>query len=278
MEELLQQVSEETGVPVGLLDRAARARAAASGKSPEAVAADWAGAPVPEAGAEPADQQPAQPEPAAQEAAPAEAAEPSLEVEVLEPERGEAEEPEPEPEPELVATGPALPSWLTAAFVIIPFIAVIYALTVPNGPDCGSAGRLEVDPVTGVAVNCDGSEFGAEDVNFFALGRQVYDANCAVCHGGGGGGGAGPALAGGAVLDTFSSCDDHIEWVELGSAGWPDDTYGDTNKTVGGGMPGFASLSEQDLASAVLYERVQFGAEELPAAETGCGLVVAGGE
>lgn len=276
MEELLQRVSDETGVPVGLLDRAARARAAAAGKSPEAIAAEWAGAPVPEAAAESAAQEPAPAQPAAppQAAAPAEREEPSLEVEVLE--AGEGEEqpaPEPEPEPEPVATGPGLPGWLAAAFVFIPFIAVIYALAIPNGPDCGSAGKLAIDPVTGAAVNCDGSEFGAEEVNFFALGRQVFDASCAVCHGAAGGGGAGPALAGGSVLMTFSSCDDHIQWVTLGSNGWPDETYGDTNKTVGGGMPSFENtLSEQDLVSAVLYERVQFGLQDLAAAESACGL------
>jgi mono/diheme cytochrome c family protein len=127
--------------------------------------------------------------------------------------------------------------------------------------------------VTGVAVNCDGSEFGVEEVNFFTIGESVYTANCAACHGPAGGGGAGPALAGGAVLSTFSRCDDHVEWVVLGSAGWPEQTYGDADKPVGGGMPAFENiLSAEELRSAVLYERVAFGGEELAVSESGCGL------
>jgi hypothetical protein len=270
VDELLQQVAEQTGIPADMLERAAQARAEASGTSAEAIVAGWAGAPIPEAGAAPAA---AAVTPAAASAAAAivEAA-PSLSVEVLEP-VVPAEESEPAPEPELELIGPGLPRWLSAAFVIIPFIAILYALSVPNGPDCGNAGRLGIDVVTGEAVNCDGSEFGSEDVNIFALGQSVYDASCTACHGPTGGGGAGPALAGGAVVSTFSSCSDHIEWVTLGSAGWPDGTYGDNATTLAGGMPGFGAILESlDLTAAVLYERVAFGGEELAVAEASCGF------
>jgi len=257
-----------------MLERAARARAGASGTSAEAIVAGWAGAPIPEAGAASVATAPAA---APSAAAPVEEAVSGLSVEVLEPaaETEESEqEPEPEPEPELV--GPGLPRWLSAAFVIVPFIAILYALSVPNGPDCGNAGRLGLDEVTGVAVNCDGSEFGSEEVDVFALGQSVYDSTCAACHGPTGGGGAGPALAGGSVVSTFASCTDHIEWVTLGSDGWPDGTYGDNATTVAGGMPGFGALLDaSDLVAAVFYERVAFGAEELTAAEASCGLAPA---
>ncbi len=211
---------------------------------------------------------------AASAAEPALVAEPAeaLRVEVLEPAEPVAEEPE--PEPELVALGPALPGWLSAAFLVVPFIAVLYALSVPNGPDCGNAGRLAIDPVTGVAVNCDGSEFGAESVDFFAMGEEIFAFRCSACHGERGGGGAGPALAGGAVLATFSQCETHVNWVDLGSAGWPSSAYGDSDKPVSGGMPGFGSIlnDQEALRAVVLYERVNFGNEDLAAAEVGCGL------
>lgn len=273
MDDLLQQLADQTGIPADLLQRSAEARAEATGGAAEAIVAGWAGAPVPDAGA-PAAAVPAAATAAAAPAAAAVEEAPSLDVEVLEPVAAAEEvEVEPEPEPELVAVGPGLPRWLSAAFVIIPFIAVLYALSVPNGPDCGNAGRLGIDPVSGVAVNCDGTEFGSEDVNFFALGEAVYEASCAACHGPSGGGGAGPALAAGAVVSTFSSCSDHIEWVTLGSTDWPDSTYGDRGTAVAGGMPGFDSLLDGDeLRAAVLYERVQFGGLDLPTAESACGL------
>jgi hypothetical protein len=274
VDELLQQVSEQTGIPVDMLERAAQARAGAGGTTAEAVVAGWAGAPVPAAG------EPAAPAPAAPAAAPApaaaEEAPASLEVEVLAAAEPAAEEPE--PEPELVAAGPGIPGWLSAAFVLIPFIAVLYALYIPNGPDCGSAGRLDIDPVSGNAVNCDGSEYGFVSPDFFAIGEGVYETSfCTACHGPTGGGGSGPALAGGSVVETFPSCSDHIAWVTLGSAGWQNErgsTYGDTAKTVSGGMPGFGSgataLADEELRSVVLYERVAFGGEDLAAAQSAC--------
>ena len=75
----------------------------------------------------------------------------------------------------------------------------------------------------------------------------------------------GPAFAGGAVLQTFSACPDHIEWVSIGTNDWPSATYGDTEKPAGGVgvMPGYQnSLSSIEIASVVLYERVTFGAGE----------------
>jgi mono/diheme cytochrome c family protein len=163
-----------------------------------------------------------------------------------------------------------------ALFVVVPLFAVAYALFLPNGPACGDAGRLAVDPVTGVAVNCDGSEYGVEVVDFFAIGLDEYT-SCAACHGDGGGGGVGPAFVDGALLATFPSgqCEAHVEWVRLGTAGWPEPTYGATAQPVGGVgiMPAFgAQLTEDELRAVVLYERVAFGGESLDAALADCGL------
>lgn len=279
MNELINKVAEERGYPADLVMRAAQARAKAMGVPTETLVAKWAGV---EAGEIPAPAAAPAAEAPAAAAAPAPAAEapsgPSVEVLAPEPAEEPAEAsvaPEPEPEEEPAGLFSGFPAWLAAAFIVIPTIAVLYALALPNGPACGSAGQLAIDPETGVATNCDGSAYGVALANFFATGQSLYEANCASCHGSGGGGGAGPALAGGAVAVTFGACDAHIQWVALATAGWPDATYGDTAKPVGGGgnMPGFEGiLTETELAAVTLYERVQFGELALADAEADCGL------
>ena len=87
-----------------------------------------------------------------------------------------------------------------------------------------------------------------------------------------------PALTG--VLDTWPDYRDHMLWVRLGSTGWSafSDTYGATDKPVGGGMPAHAALDDQDLALIVLYERVQFGELEETDEEYELLLAIAEGE
>ena len=75
---------------------------------------------------------------------------------------------------EAAAAAGALPRWWAAFFVVIPAIAIAYALFLPNGPNCGDAGSLAIDPVTGLAVNCDGSAFGSDEVDLFSLGAETY--------------------------------------------------------------------------------------------------------
>ncbi len=81
-------------------------------------------------------------------------------------------------------------------------------------------------------------------------------------------------MTGGAVAETFPSCDQHIQWVALGSIGWSQEvgaTYGANNTPVAGGMPGFAEpLTEDEIAAVVLYERVTFGGLEAAATEADC--------
>jgi mono/diheme cytochrome c family protein len=274
--DLLAKAAAAQGLPEAMTKRSAAARAKAEGKTPEQVLAEWAGVEVPAAGAVPA----ASAAPAAAAAASPEAEAPPAEIEVIVEESDiPAAEAARAPERELVTPSGAFPRWLAALFVAVPMFAITYASFLPNGPNCGDAGSLEVDPVTGLAVNCDGSEFGQEEVDFFAIGAEVFGARCAVCHGPTGGGVASfPPFIDGALLETFpeGSCAIHIEWVTLGSAGWPDPTYGANNKPVGGlgvVMPAFGTqLSEQELHSVVLYERVQFGGLSLEGAMTDCGL------
>ncbi len=247
MDELLKTIAESTGMPESLVKRSAEARAAAEGKSLDEVLAQWAGEQAPAAAPPPApapEVADVAPEPASEpepEAPPAvgEPEEPPVDegddssiVEVLEPTAGipdddgqDAAEDEDESEFALVSGMNRYPLWLTATFVIIPLIAVLYILVLPTGPDCGSSGQLLLDPVTGEAVGCDGAPYGVDVVNNFSAGQALYLTNCTACHGASGGGGAGPALAGGAVVETFpeGTCVDHSLWVALGSAGWSDE-------------------------------------------------------
>ena len=95
---------------------------------------------------------------------------------------------------------------------------------------------------------------------------------------------SGRRYRGGAVLTTFGSCEDHVTWVRLGTQGWAaevGDTYGDSGKPVGGGgtMPGFSTLSDEQLRSVAYFERVRFGGANPEEALADCGLgEPAGGE
>ena len=102
-----------------------------------------------------------------------------------------------------------------------------------------------------------------------AEGRALYAANCSGCHAADGTGGTGRNLH--EVLLTFPNVKDHIAWVDNGSpdAGTP---YGDPKRPGGqriagsGGyttkMPGFkGTLTADQIAAIVRYERVEFGGE-----------------
>lgn len=270
--------------PEELVARSARARAAAQGVAPEQILAGWAGVDAGEAAAAPA-AAPAAPAATAPAAEAPVAPEPELDVEVSKPAEPPPEavapepeeEPEPEEVPEEVLIGSAgiremkrrsLPRWLAAAFFVVPVVALFYAATYATGPSCGSGGALAIDPVSGLAENCDGTEYGTSG-NPLAVGAALYAVEaapaCSSCHGNDGGGGTGPALAGGSVVATFPSCEDHILWVALGTNGWRaevGDTYGATNKPVGGGgvMQAYAGgLEPEEIAAVVLFERVTYG-------------------
>ena len=309
---LLSEIAAAKGMPAALLERSADARAKSTGMSKDDVLREWAadegiavGAP-PEAGPaaaeepvveepgveepgveepgveEPGAEEPGVEEPAVEAAVPVppETPPPSppggVTVEVIEPAATDAPDEEDAPGEEEQPVRSRYPVLLASMMVIIPMLAVLYVLAVPNGPSCGAAGQLAVDPVSGTAVDCDGSEYGVDAVNNFTAGEALFVANCVACHGPAGGGGAGPALSGGAVLATFpeAACETHIDWVSVGSAGWPDPSYGEQAKPVAGGMPGFVPrLTDDEVAQVVLYERVAFGGQDLVAAETDCVLV-----
>ncbi len=246
-------------LPEALLRRSAAARAKREGRPLDEVLVEMGLSPEGETPAPPAAEPVAAQATAAAPAAAQEAAE----------EEPAAEEPAVAEEPQSVFAG--FPRWLAASFILIPMIALLYAGLAPHGPDCGQSGQLDINPLTGEAQGCAG-----DASPFFSLGQSIYNAQCTACHGAGGGGGVGPAFTGGAVLVTFSACNDHVEWVAIGTNDWPDATYGDTAKPAGGGgvMPGYQnSLSFEEIAAVSLYERVAFGGEDLAVAEVSCGLV-----
>ncbi|MGB9359345.1 MAG: c-type cytochrome [Acidimicrobiia bacterium] len=273
---LLSAVAAARKMPESLVERSAKARAKQTGGTSEDVLLEWADEEGLDTGGGAADFVPATDEPEdfeeISDAAAADAGPPAKAVIPSPPEPEPVEEPEPE-EPASPRT--RYPAWLAAVLVVIPLLAVLYLVVVPNQPTCGSAGQLAIDPATGVAVGCDGGEYGVDGVSNFSIGATVYEEACAVCHGADGGGGAGPAMAGGAVLEAFPAplCSTQIEWIALGSSDWPDATYGANDTPVAGGMPGFeGQLTELEIAQVTLYERVEFGGLEIDAAETECGL------
>jgi len=306
-DELLQAAAAALGAPLEMVLRSAQARAAAEGTTVESVLEAWAGgARAPTSPQEPPPESPASPEREAESVvAPAAAVmeapiEPTPAAPLPAPRR-EAEIPT---QPETIPIGRAddfevvttvatasikertrapVPRWLGSLFVALPLIAVLLLLQ-SGSPECGQAGSLGVDPVSGEIVNCDGSEFtgsgpgGEGGANFLAVGRAIFtgQGTCFACHGSQGEGqGTFPALTG--VTRTFSACSDHIRWVTLGSEGWRSQvgpTYGDEEKPVNGGMPTFgATLSEEQIRSVALFERVQFGRADLDTTLVDCGLV-----
>jgi len=304
----LSAAAQALGLPESLVQRSAEARAAETGQSVDDILAAWAGgeavaAPEPAEEAPPTETAEAAasietedesepvapavdiPEPAA--AAPTPAGTPTRAPVPAEVTAAEAAH-----LPEVVTVPTAgikertnfvIPTWLTGLMLAIPLFA-LFALVGSATGACGEATELATDVITGEIVNCDGSEFtgggaGGGGTDFIGLGGDIYagagvtGVNCASCHGANGEGGVGPALGG--VLTTFSACTDHIEWVTLGSAGFPDG-HGDTNKTTNGGMPAFGgALTEEQIAAVAAFERVRFGGANPDETLVDCGLAEA---
>ena len=314
MSDNLSAAAQAMRVPGAIVQRSAEARARADATSVEDVLAAWAGGstvPAP-AAAPPAEASAVAPVP---ETPPPEA----------EPEPTLAPSPEPPPAPAVAPrveprviparpvpatvnidnagewesvitvstaglkerTGTRVPSWLAAAFVVLPLVGLLYLLQFSGGPDCGDSGLLAVDRATGEVVNCDGSSFegrgapGGGTTDFLARGEALFtdtQVACNVCHGNNGEGGVGPTFAGGAVLITFPSCADHVQWVQLGSTGWQAQVgaaYGAQGTLSKGGMPAFGdALGDQDLRSVITFERVRFGGANLEETLADCGLVI----
>ena len=148
----------------------------------------------------------------------------------------------PKPVPPYVAAAvarPKVPRFAIPVLAALPVWALIYAGTLTGG-----AGPTDPE---------------------LAMGAEVYASACSGCHGAGGQGGTGRPL--GEVVATFPDRADHIAWVQNGSpeAGTPygDPAQGRVSQQGWPAMPGFAdTLSAEQIAAVVRYEREEFGGEE----------------
>ena len=305
MSEALSAASAALGIPEDLVQRSAAARATETGMSVDEVLAAWAGggaiaaAPVtppaesPEPEAQPDIETSDDPTPASATVTEPAPTEPVVATRAPVPSEVSAAEAATLAEVITVPTAGirertnfAIPRWLTAVMLIIPAFA-LFALGGAATGTCGEATELDANIVTGQIVNCDGSEFtgsgvGGGSTDFIAEGEAIYmgtgvsGVNCSGCHGvSGGGGGAGPPLT--AVVITFGSCLDQVEWVTIGTPGFQAagrSTYGDTGKPVGGAgvMPPHQSLSAEQVASVAAFERVRFDGADPETTLTDCGL------
>jgi mono/diheme cytochrome c family protein len=149
----------------------------------------------------------------------------------------------PKPEPAYVIAAkarPKVPIFVAPVLAALPVFAFIYW------------GALTPKPV-------------AEDPVFVA-GKALYATNCSSCHGLAGEGGVGRPLN--EVLTTFPKESDHIAWVTNGDVNVPPGTvYGGTHQAHTGAyaaavMPAFGkTLTADEIAAVVHYERVEFGGE-----------------
>ena len=220
------------GIPEHLLKRAQEARDKAAGKTP---AAD-AGEPTPNL---PAKTSEAKPVPAAQVA---------------------SAPPPPPPDPSYVVaanTRKKIPFWAMATLSLLPFWALLYALSV----------KPQEKTVEGP----------------LAIGAGVYG-TCAGCHGAAGAGGAGRALHQGEVLKTFPKIEDMLNFVYTGSQAFISaeiKIYGDPNRE--GGAHGTLSyngnpmpqqgekygggLTDAEILGVVCHERYEIGGADAESEE-----------
>lgn len=152
-----------------------------------------------------------------------------------------AEPPPPPPPPYVQAAldRRRIPYWVMPVVFLLPLWVILYAGTLSEA-DTGEPTQVE-------------------------LGGELYAENCASCHGGTGGGGVGPALAGGAVLETFPTFEDHLAWVVGGSDSAVGGKYGsELQKESKGGMPTFfGQLTEAEILAIVRFEREVLSEEEV---------------
>lgn len=131
-----------------------------------------------------------------------------------------------------------VPAWALPVLIALPLWAVLYG-------------------------GAFGERASTEESGPIPLGANVYAAQgCAGCHGPTGGGGVGPAMDG--VVATFPDFADHVEWIRTGSAPFRGQAYGATGKIATGGMPGFPSLSDEEIIAVVCHERVTLAGAEIP--------------
>ena len=151
-----------------------------------------------------------------------------------------------------------IPFWAMPVLVALPLWAYTYQATLEPPPS------HEMTPVE--------------------QGGVVYKtAGCVSCHLANGSGSASVPRVPRKARGVWPDFRDHMLWVRLGNGGWFEATssgaYGaDDRQTNGGFMPPFVSLTDEQLAQVVLYERVTFGGLEEGEVEYELLLRIAEGE
>jgi mono/diheme cytochrome c family protein len=150
----------------------------------------------------------------------------------------------PPPTPRLGPTRARIPLWIMPVLVGLPLWGIVY-------------------------LGAFGSRVKANANDPVTLGGTLFAQNCSSCHGANGQGGVGPQLSAGLVVKNFPAIADHLKWVHTGGAPY-------VGKTVPGAlgipvpannvMPAFGtanggSLSDDQIAQIVCYERVSLGGE-----------------
>jgi mono/diheme cytochrome c family protein len=163
--------------------------------------------------------------------------------------------PPPEPYVQAALDRRRIPYWAMPVLGFLPLWGLIYVQT------------LEPPPSTEPTV--------------LEHGGELYALNCSACHGPTGGGGPGRKLSDGDVVATFPNLLDHVQFVQVGSAGiGPEGTpYGDPEREGGqrttlsyntNPMPAFANtFSDEDIIAIVRYEREVLSGEEYEPAQIG---------
>jgi mono/diheme cytochrome c family protein len=132
-----------------------------------------------------------------------------------------------------------LPWWSIPVFAALPLWGWVFVNTLTPVDH-------EVDPIAG--------------------GASLYT-SCSNCHGTDGMTVASAQFD--ELTEDFPDFRDQMMWVRVGTDGWLGDTYGATEKEVGGGgqMPAHADLTDMELAQVVMHERTTFAEVEIPETE-----------
>ncbi len=149
--------------------------------------------------------------------------------------------------------------WLTAFYLAVSiwgvWFLVYHSSGIPGtfGKGAASPAALAAAPGASPTAAPPGGE-GA----LLSRGKEVFDANCASCHGPGGTGGVGPAFVGGKVKVCFPTAEEQLAFVKVGTQQRKGARYGAADSCVArlGDMPSWGGvLSEEELRAVVAYTR-----------------------
>lgn len=160
------------------------------------------------------------------------------------------------------SSGP-VPVWTWVMTVVIGAWAAWYGLAAfavpPSYADSPTYAKNPVAAANAPLAQSAPTKYSGRGVaggfDYAASGAQVYAANCAACHGASGTGvpGAFPSLVGDPVV-TAQDASEHIRVVLRGLHGKPI-----RGTTYASQMPGFAQLSDAEVAAVVDHERTSWG-------------------